>query len=241
MNALEIIQAACSDIGITRPTVALAATDAGTQQLVGLLNKAGSKLRDHHAWQNLTREHTMVSLAAESQGSIAASIAAAGRPAYSRITNESLWNRTLGQPVVGPVDAPTWQGYKALSFTGPFSEFRVRGGELLMLPVPAAGNTLAFEYITTMWLTDVTGVTYRNGITADTDAMLLDDELLLLSLIWRWKKAKGFEYAEDLAEYELQLASRVAFDTPKRRLSLMAGSGMDMSRAQTTIPRLIGS
>ena len=38
--------------------------------------------------------------------------------------------------------------------------------------------------------------------TSDTDTTELNEELLTLSLIWRWNRAKGLDYAEDMRNFE---------------------------------------
>lgn len=41
---------------------------------------------------------------------------------------------------------------------------------------------------------------------ADTDVFRLDERLLTLGLIWRWKAMKGLDYSEDMAGYEQLLS-----------------------------------
>lgn len=48
--------------------------------------------------------------------------------------------------------------------------------------------------------------TLTGAFTADDNEFLLDDRLLTLGLIWRWKAQKGLDYSEDLQTYEIALA-----------------------------------
>jgi hypothetical protein len=234
LNAIELIQAAAADIGIPVPSAAVAATDVLTRQLVGLLNREGRDLSRRYPWQALRAEATFVAVAAESQGTLA-TIAP-----YMRFPiNETFWNRTTQEPIAGPLSAPDWQQIQAQVNTSPYPTYMIRGNELLITPAPTAGDNCAFEYVRKTWATDVTGATYKSAVTVDTDVFLLDDELMLLGLKWRWRAAKGFDFSEDFKIYEREIADAIARDGTKRRLSMTAGDTSDV-RAKSTSPRRIG-
>jgi hypothetical protein len=140
--------------------------------------------------------------------------------------------------VTGPVLPKDWQAAKANNSVTPFNQYRIRGNEILFFSPPTAGQTCAFEYVTKSWVTNAAGTTFRNAIGGDTDELLLDDEVMLMGLIWRWKKAKNFEYGEDFKSYEMQVVDLIARDGTKPRLSL--ASGPLAGRGLPTIPRTIG-
>jgi hypothetical protein len=187
-----------------------------------LLNEEGRALSSRFGWEVLTREATFVTLAAESQGTVASIIGATHRMRY--IVNNTIWNRTRLWPVCGPQDSQNWQGYKALSVTGPISQYRLRGGEILFMPTPTAGETCAFEYVDRHWCTNLAGSTFQSALVADTDVMLLDDELMLQGLRWRWRAAKKLDYTEDFLTYERMVADAMARDGTKPTLSLASGN-----------------
>ena len=58
----------------------------------------------------------------------------------------------------------------------------------------------------------------------DTDVGRIDEELLTLGLIWRWKAMKGFSYQEEFNEYERQVADAIARDGTKAILNAAANS-----------------
>jgi hypothetical protein len=235
LNALAIIREVAGEIGIPVPTIALASTDPQIVQLVKLLNKEGRALSARYGWERLTREATFTTLAAESQGTVASIVGVAHSARH--IVNDTIWNRTRQWPVCGPQDNQNWQGYKAMSVTGPVSQYRIRGGELLFMPTPAAGETCAFEYVDKYWCTDVTGVTFKGAVTVDSDAMLLDDEIMQQGLLWRWRAAKKLDYTEDFVTYENMVADAMARDGTKPTLS-MAG---DPNAYQPVVVTPVGS
>lgn len=238
MNVLEVVQRATKNIGIPTPGIALASTDVQVVQLVELLNQECRELASRYPWQELTFEQTFTTVAAESQGTVTSLLTGGRELRY--IVNETIWNRTTREPVYGPRSGRTWQGYEAVSITSPYSEYRIRGGELLFLPAPTAGQTCAFEYVTRSTMTSSAGTTYRRNASDDTDLFLLDDEIILMGLIWRWKKAKGMEYSEDFLSYERMVVDAASRNGTKPTLSLSGGQtysdGIPMA-----IPRLIGS
>jgi hypothetical protein len=217
VNVLEVIQRCAKAVGIPVPSVAVAATDDTTVQLVELLNQEGRALSARHNWQALTYETSFTTVATESQGSLSTLI---GSQTLRAIINDTIWNRTTGLPVFGPVAPKIWQGYKALNLTGPYPEYRIRGNTLRFYPTPTAGQTCYFEYISKSWCTDSTGATYRTNVAADTDLLLLDDEVMVAGLEWRWLRKKGLSYAEEFASYEQMVSQAINRDGTKATLSM---------------------
>lgn len=210
MSALSVIQQAAGELGIAVPANVAGSADIQVSQLLALLNAAGRALSRRHDWQALTREVTFNTTAADDQGAVETLLGADNH--YRHILNDVMWNRTRNERVWGPRAAQAWQTMKASGITGPFPEYRIRGGRLFMLPAPAAGETIALEYITRAWATSEDGLTYKVAVNQDNDQLLLDEDLLVLDLKWRWLKAKGMEYAEEFIEAEAAIVDAMARD-----------------------------
>lgn len=238
MTVLDIVRAVCANIGIQTPNSLIGSTDNGVNQLRSLLNKAGSGIasRSNIGWQALIKEATFVTVADEDQGAVSTIIGAAN--SFRHIVGETMWNRTTAEPIFGSSDARMWQGFKAFNFTGPHPEFRIRNNRLLLLPAPSAGQNVYFEYASRNWLISADGTATRSSIVSDGDIPLIDEEILQLSLEWRWLKSKGLDYAEDFQEYERRIVDALANDVPQKRkqISQISDDGIP-----TAIPRLIGS
>lgn len=221
MSLLTIVQNACNRIGIASPTAVVSSTDAQILQLLALANEEGEELSTgasaglSYDWQALQTEGTFTTTATESQGAIA-TIA----PGFKYIIDGTIWDRTKRLPVYGSLDPQTWQNFKSWGVTSPFPKYRVRGGLLLLMPIPAAGDSYFFEYQTQYWATPANGSTLKSAFTADDDVSLLDEQIMTAGLIWRWKAAKGFEYAEDFRKYQVRVTGAIARDTERPVLDM---------------------
>lgn len=215
-TALEIIKRVAGRIGLGKPNTASGSTDIQVVQLLDLLNEEGQELSARFDWQALIAEKTFTALAAEDQGLLVGGTILSAANGYDHIINGSIFNRTTRVEMPGTLTAPTWQAYKASGIvSNPYGQYRIRGGRLLLMPAPGAGNTVAFEYKTQNWVQHVDG-TFDDEMTADGDIPLLDSQLLQSGLLWRWKSAKGLEYAEDHQKYEAMVLDKMTRDRPQK-------------------------
>jgi hypothetical protein len=218
MSMLSVIQYFCRRTGLSAPTTALGSTDTQTLQILALLEEEGFDLSGRGDWQGLTCEATLITVATESQGAIS-TIASNG---FRYIKNGTIWDRTLKLPIP-VVDGQDWQSIKATMITGPRNQVRIRGGVLISNPVPTAGSTWAFEYISKNWILGIDGTTYKQYFTLDTDTILIPEEICLAGLRWRFKKEKGFEYAEDFRTYEALVKDALGRDGLAKVLNMSGG------------------
>lgn len=204
------------------PDAVISSSDPQVRQIYALLEEEGNDLSGRGDWQELTFEATHTSVATESQGAID-TIATNG---FRYIKEDTFWDRTESLPIL-PISGSEWQAEKGFAATSPRYRVRIRGGNLLANPTPAAGNTWAFEYISWNWITDSGGSTYKQYFTADTDLILLPEPIVLMGLRWRWKKEKGLDYAEDFQTYEMMVKNELGRQDVPRKLS------MDMTEKET--------
>lgn len=216
MALLTLVQRFCKRQGLSSPSTVYGSTDVRIQQILGILEEEGNELAGRGFWEGLTFEASHTTIAAEDQGAIT-SIATNG---FRAIKPRTFWDRTNKLPVVGGLDSAEWQALKAVVSTSPRYRFRLRGGKLLVNPTPSAGYNWRFEYSSNNWITDSTGVTYRQYFSADTDLMLLPEDVLLMGLRWRYKKEKGLEYAEDFRTYEKMVVDALGRDGAKVNLHM---------------------
>lgn len=219
MSALTIVQNACAKLGLPVPDALFSSTNSQTIQLRSLMNKEGKELAGSgptdHAWTKLIMEKTFTTTAAAIQtGAVPTD--------FGRYLNETMWNRTTVIQAYGPVSAQAWQNWQAQSaITMPNFGFRFRGGSLLFFPTPTAGQTIAYEYVSTYWAQTSLAAGLA-AMTADTDVGVLDETLIELGVIWRFLQAKGLDYAEAYRTYQMEVAKAVSRDGGRKRLSIGA-------------------
>lgn len=218
---LSTVQQVARRLGQPVPDVVFAATDPQVLQFMALLEEGLDDLSGRGKWERLVNEATLVTVATESQGTLA-SIATNG---FRWMLMETLWDRTNKLPLVGPMDSQDWQALKAIQVTGPRYTFRIRGGELLVTPVPTAGYTWAFEYISENTIRAASAGAYKKRFTVDTDEILLPDQVVQMDLRWRWKKEKGLAYAEDFDTCEKMIADALGNSGGKKTLYMDDHSG----------------
>lgn len=220
MSLLTVVQHFCERQNLPSPSTVYGTTDKLVTQVKALLEEEGNDLSSRGNWEALTREAAHTSLANEDQGKIA-TIADDG---FRFIVNQTIWDRSTRLPVCGPLDGRDWQALKALVSTGPRYRFRIRGGNLIVNPVPVAGESWYFEYASKNWISDAAGVNFKNYFTADNDVILLPEDVVLMGLRWRWLREKGMDYAELFHTYEIQAKDALGRDGGKPVLSMDADS-----------------
>lgn len=212
MTILSICNDAVDRIAISLSGTTVFSNTADTaRQMRALANQEGKELMRRGSWQALTKETTFLSLAQETQtGAIPSD--------FDHMLNETFYNRTRKRQVIGPLSPTDWQAQKSIIATVLYDSYRIRGNDVMMIPVPPAGDTYAFEYISKNFVLDNTS-TPKAAFTADTDTSILDEELITLGVIWRFLKAKGFDYSEAFRTYELQVSQALARDGSKRTIN----------------------
>lgn len=217
-TCLEIIKEMCGNLGLVKPNTAVSSTDLQVIQLLSLLNEDGSKLARRYEWQALTGEATFTTVATTSQGTLVTIIGATAN--VRKIIDETIWNRTTGTIVLGPIPPEEWQGRLAITTAGPYPEYRIRAGTLYFDPVPAAGESCYFEYVSNNWATDAAGTAPKSRFTLDDDLPLFDDEVLLAGLKWRWREAKGLDFQQAFDDCEELITAAMDNDKTARRIKL---------------------
>lgn len=123
------------------------------------------------------------------------------------------WDRTYRWQMFGPLTAQEWQVLKSgLSPVGPRRFFRIMGNQFFIHPAPSVnGQTMVFEYFSNAWCQSNAAVA-QNTWAADTDYYSLDDDTFIMGLKWRFKAAKGLDYAQEIKDYAIACDRQIARD-----------------------------
>lgn len=170
---------------------------------------------------------TQVTLSAAATGTATASSMYFGQDNYAfpadiaYFMSQTFWDRAFRWQLLGPLSAQEWQVLKSgISPTGPRRRFRIMGNRFYLDPVPNDnGSVEAFEYYSNGWAQSMSG-TAQTKFLADTDYYILDDDCMILGLIWRFLRAKRLSYEEEYKTYKNACERVLARDGANRSLPL---------------------
>lgn len=200
-TALVMVQQAAAWLALPVPTALFSATDAQTVQLRSLLNEEVTELRTWPDlwWRKLLRQHTFTTTATDIQP------ANAIPSDLGYIIANTMWDRTMTRPVVGPLSPETWQAWKARPIlTSVLYGFMLQGNDFYTAPQPPAGDTAAYNYISNLAVyapgaDESTTLPTKEYFTADGDTCIFDSTLVERGVRWRFLRAKGLDYQQEYA------------------------------------------
>lgn len=212
MTLLSICQDAAVEIGVPKPSTVIGNADPIVMRLLRYAKREGAELVRRGNWQALRSEKTFVSLAQESQTAMVASD-------LDHFINDTFWNRSQKRRLYGPKTPEEWQLIKGAVTSAVFNTYTYMGNAILINPVPAAGETFAYEYVSNQYCLSA-ALAVQAVWTADTDTPRLREELFTLGVIYRYKKGRGLPFADDFSEYDMQVQEALMLDKPKRVIGM---------------------
>jgi hypothetical protein len=224
MTCLSIIQDASVSLGLSSPSAAVGQT--AYLQLVALLNLEGKDLAARAPWYKLRRRNTFtLSTSSTNQGAMNGTVVTASDYAY--MLQDTFYNTTTTMPIDGPMMDTDEEEQTALGFSGPYQQWALRGGDLYIYPQPTTADATAFQYVSKFWAQATGGGAKKAAFTVDTDVALLDEDLLTLGLIWRWRRANSLDYAEEFRMYESRVHDAIAREVGGKKLVMDAPRGTE--------------
>lgn len=219
---LSIVQRACDELTLPRPTGVVTANDPQVRQLLALLHQEGRYLMKggmkKHNWSSLRTLYTFPTVASTATYAVPAD--------FDRMIDDTFWDQTNDRKVSGP-DVPAVDRWRQQSISGPvgiYKNFRVLGSNVQLFPTPDAVATMGYEYVSKNWALSNASVA-QSEFLADTDTSVFDPYLMILGLKWRFLAAKSLEASAAKMEYDDYYESCVAGDSAGETLRL-DGAGM---------------
>jgi hypothetical protein len=198
MSLLTIAQNAARKLNIAAPATVVGNADLNAALLLYLAQEEGDELSRRHDWQALTTERTFTSLAAVIQTGFLPSD-------YDRLVFAAeIWDRSRSLKFAGPTPSRAWQQLQTSQAAGVVGWWRILADQINIFPAQPAGNTLAFEYVSKNWCA-TSGGSPLSAWAADTDVGRISERLMTLGIVWRWLRAKGMDYAEEMSTYEREV------------------------------------
>ena len=184
---------------------------------------AAEQLSKVKNWSELVSEHTFALSTSDQDYALPAD--------FRWIVPNTTWDRSDDRIVINPISGEEWQFLKAwTTVAGLNRRARIRSGQLEFEQTITSsdnGKTIAFEYLSSYWA-ETSGGTAKATFTLDTDVCRLDEQLLTLGLVWRFRRAKGLSFEDERQEYDEQVMLTKAADGGARRLN--------MGRSRANVP-----
>jgi hypothetical protein len=215
MSLLTLCQGAASSLSLPAVTAIVGSSEANSALLLTLAKREGRELARRHDWQNIVVAHTWTTTA-----TVAQSLALPSD--YDRLVPDvEIWNRSSNTLLRGPTPSNIWMRLQSGISGGVTGWWRIIGNVLQVYPAPEASLTFALDYVSKNYC-ESSGGTDQSDWAADADLGKVPEHLVELGVTWRWLRAKGMDYAEELATYEREVEKAAARD---RGMAVMVVSG----------------
>lgn len=235
MTILSVCREAAVKLNRTQPTSVFSTTDVfSAELLLAAKETAESLVKEEHDWRSLTIMATCPGDAATTVFPLAT--VAVG---YERlIKGAKLHSLRFKNATFRPArDLDEWLFFKDNLLVGSPGNWVILNNAVQIFPPMPVNDTARFFYITNQYAAKSDG-TPQIAFLADTDTFALDERLLRLGIIWRWRADKRLEYAEDLKNYEIAKASAMGKDKGSQLITVGA---QRVSRSnQVAYPALLG-
>lgn len=220
MTLLQMVQQAAAEVGQTAPTFLVSNTDTTAIQMLALANREGREVSKMAGpwggWPVLRGEYTFSTVISTASYSFPVD--------FQWLIVQTGWDRTYKWQLIGPVSAQEWQVLKSgIAVTGPSFRFRIMAGQIYLDPTPTVVDALVFEYYKNTWCQSNAATPVAQSLwAADTDTYLLEDDLMILGLKWRFLRAKGLDYGEEKSQWESDIQRELARAGTAKSLPLNA-------------------
>jgi hypothetical protein len=212
MTILTVGRQIARRCGLAVPTTVATATERAYVELAAVINDAAREIAEGYDWQILRGVHTLTG-----DGSAEAFDLPTD---YDRMLVKSqVWSSSLETPLSPISDHDEWLGLDVQSFDFVINAWTIYGGQMRIKPALANGVTAKFFYVSNKIFAS-SGGTAKAEFTADDDTFRIDETLLALTAIWRWKQSKGQVYGEEMQDAERRKERLVGRDKGSRMLRL---------------------
>lgn len=184
MTLKEMLDAVLLESGMDTETVYATSPRDEVLRLMNLANRSARTLSSGWKWQKLRRVYTF-------------SLTDATTYDLPSDFRELVADSTYTNNIIEQVDMrPTPSEWRYLQTNGtgvgPTYKMRIIGGSIEVFE-PQSGETVSFEYHSDHPVMATDGTTTKARFTADTDTFRLDDDMLIMEVIWRYKKLLGLQ------------------------------------------------
>lgn len=214
---LQLVQQACSELGIPEPASLIGSLDDQGKQLVALANREGKDFsalaNANGGWTALHKDYTFTTVASQQEYDLPAD--------FAYFVQRTWWDGSMKWELLGPITAQEKQVLRyGIIANGPRRKFYISNGKINIVPTPEeTGETIAFDYFSSYWCESASG-TAQARWNADTDVYLLDEDCFVQGIKWRFLRAKGLSYDQEKLDYDSDCGHAMSRDGGTRDLNI---------------------
>jgi hypothetical protein len=233
MTLLSIVQDAMTLCGLDSPTSVYSSTDATSRQFMAFAQVEGDELSRFHDWRALKVLGTFT-------GDGSSTVFDLPTDFDRFLPGYAMWlENSPALPLEGPVTDEKMLAFKVAEYNPIRSIWRFFGDQIEFFPALSSSAVVQTEYRSSYWIIDTTLTTRRARWAADTDLAVIPDRLIVLGIVWRWKKAKGFDYSEDFTSYQIERTRATMSDGGKAVIRMSENFGPITYRRAVSDARVI--
>lgn len=223
MTILQIVQDVCVECGIAPPSLAVASPDTTIQQMVLFAMRSGNDLQRRWTWKAQKKQNP-ATFTGDGTTTLFTLPADFGSLQPSDTFTSSVYPTI---PLRGPINEDTLLRLKQWPVVATPAFWRpVYANSIEFYPAPALGEIISYVYASRPWILAADGTTYRTRWADDTDTSIISEDLITLHTVWRWKKAKGLDYSEEMRTAEASFDIEAAAEDTERTIN-MSGACFD--------------
>ncbi len=208
-TVLELAEAAALKLGIDQPSELIGSSTRENQELAEAFEDARADILQAHEWQKLRTIQTITG-----DGS---TLAYSLPSDFDRLLDDpNLYTSEFEVALSFVPDADDWLRYEVQSYDFVINVWTVYGDMVHTKPALGSAITGKHWYISNQTILDTDGTTKKEEWAADTDTFRLDDTLLKLGAIYKYRQNKGQPYAEEMADYEKRKTQMIKNDGGKK-------------------------
>ncbi|MEL6277954.1 MAG: hypothetical protein AAFR28_03610 [Pseudomonadota bacterium] len=212
MSLLSVAKGAAAYLGIDVPDVVTSSTEREHVELFEFIAEAAEFIRDQRDWQALQVRATITSGDGATE--------AFDFPAdFLRLPKAAqVWSTRLYAPLAEVDSTDRWNEIVTREYdyvSGVWIRF---GDQIHIKPAPTATETVSYFYISgNIWRASAGG-SARAQPDADSDEFRLNERVLKLGAIWRWKMSKELPWEADFNAFQDALARSIIDDKTSRQI-----------------------
>jgi len=229
MSILDVAKYVAPRIGLDVPTQFMASTDREMVELQELARDTATMIAQGTQWQKLSGLATITGDGVTEDWDLPEDF-------DWMPDGNQIWSTRIQTPLTKVMTQDEWLEKLIRLNSSVLNEWIIYGGQLHIRLALASAEIAKYFYQSNNYV--LSGSTPQANFTADTETFRLDERLLKLGMIWRWKADKGVPYGEHLEDYETLKAQLIARD--RGGTMLRVGGGRTSADTSIAYPRVLG-